>query len=114
MRIKGKVIDWVIMGASAWIPGKPSVEKIAIENASDKATIMVVQRDDKKAFILGSGISGYGNIGEEMRYIRDTGNGYGADGLILIENIIIINSKGVVDPGNGIGVNEKRPLYVFK
>ena len=114
MMIKGKIIDWVIMGASSWIPGKPSVNKIIEENASDKATIMVVQRDDKKAFVLGSGVGGYGEAGEEKTYIKDTGNGYGGTGYIKIENYITVDEKGIVDPGNGIGVDEKRPLYVFK
>jgi hypothetical protein len=116
MIIKGRNYNWVIMGASAWISGKPSIKKIVEENAG-KATIMVVERDGKKTFVLGAGYSGnggYGNVGEEKTYIKDTGNGYGGTGYIKIENYITIDEKGIVDPGNGIGVNEKRPLYVFK
>lgn len=113
MMIKGRNYNWVIMGASAWISGKPSVNKIIKENASE-STIMVVERDGKKVFVLGSGFGGYGNIGEEKTYIKDTGMGYGGSGYIKIENYITIDEKGIVDPGNGIGVEEKRPLYVFK
>ena len=110
--IKNKGPKWHIMSAYAWIKGKPSIEKIIKENDSE-ATIMVVKRDDVKTFILGSR-DNYGEIGKSVRYIQDTGNGYGRKGFCEIENIIKIDKEKIVDSGNGIGVNEKRTLWVFK
>ena len=106
--------DWTIMCASQWISGKPSIEKIAVENGRGPATIIVAKRDGKSVFILGSGMSGYGNKGETKTYVKDTGNGYKGEGECLIENIITIDKEGICNYGNGIGANEKRALYVFK
>jgi len=109
--------NWVIMSAKAWISGKPSIQKIIKEN-QHKSTIMVVMRNEgirnpTPIFVLGSR-GNYGNVGECKTYIKDTGIGYRGDGECQIQNIITIDENGIVDPGNGIGVNEKRTLYVFK
>jgi hypothetical protein len=111
--------DWTIMGASAWIPGRPSIEKIVQENGGN-ATIMVVEkvmdpRQEKgtSTFILGSQ-GNYGQVGEKKTFIRDTGMGYSGTGFCVIQNIITIDENGVTDPGNGVGLREHRPLWVFK
>ena len=103
---------WYIMSAHGWINGRPSIEKIIKENNSN-GTIMVVKRDNVKTFVLGAR-GNYGKIGSSNYYIQDTGNGYGKKGFCEIENIIKIDKEKIVDPGNGIGVNEKRTLWVFK
>jgi hypothetical protein len=106
------IVKWAIMGASGWINGRPSIEKIIKENKS-KGTIMVVKRDTTNVFILGAPGT-YGEIGENVSYVQDTGNGYGRRGICEVQNIIQISEDKIIDEGNGIGVSEKRPLWVFK
>jgi hypothetical protein len=106
------IVKWAIMGASSWIGGRPSIEKIIKENKS-KGTIMVVKKEGKDVFILGA-TGTYGEIGENVSYVRDTGRGYGQTGACEIQNIIQIDENEIIDEGNGIGVNEKRSLWVFK
>jgi hypothetical protein len=40
--------------------------------------------------------------------------GYGNEGFCTIQNVIKISEDKIIDEGNGIGVDEKRPLWVFK
>ena len=103
---------WYIMSAYGWINGRPSIEKIIKENDSN-GTIIVAKRDGVKTFILGSR-GDYGKIGQQVHYIQDTGNGYGKEGYCEIENIITIDKEKIINPGNEIGLNEKRTLWVFK
>jgi hypothetical protein len=118
MRINLKNCDWVIMGANNWISGKPTIEKIIKEN-NYNGTIMIVKRvfdcNDKEVLIFVLGAPGdYGKIGKKVSFVQDTGRGYGKTGHCIIENIIKISDSEIIDEGNGIGVNEKRPLWVFK
>jgi len=104
--------NWTIMNANVWIGGKPSIEKIIRENQR-KGTIMVIQKEGKPFFVLGAR-GNYGEVGEDKSYVRDTGNGIRPGGMITIENRIQISEDKIIDPGNGIGVTERRALYVFE
>jgi hypothetical protein len=106
---------WYIMAASSWMR-KPSVEKIIQENGHE-GVITVATIGGRKVFILGAGNAAYGEVGSTPQYIYDTGNGhrnprYGEQ--LVVQNSIIINQDRVLDSGNGIGLDEKRSLYVFK
>jgi len=111
---------WYIMNARAWIPGRKTPETIFDTDGDYDSTMVVALKDGKTpVFILGSGKSNYyGKPGETERYIIDTGNGlrnppYDSPG-IKIQNLIVRSKGGDIDEGNGIGMNEKRPLWVFK
>lgn len=107
---------WVIMSAGSWMR-KPSVEKIIAENNNEgviTAAELNNHGDKHKVFILGSGDSAYGENNSVYNYIRDTGNGHSRGGQVKVENTIIIGEDKVLDEGNGIGLNEKRSLWVFK
>lgn len=119
MRRNPRDYDWCIKSATGWINGKPSIERIIKEN-NHEGTIMVVRRLDEAynakevpIFVLGAG-GNYGVIGEKVSFLQDTGNGYGKCGDCIIENIITISKDSIDDPGNEIGLREKRPLWVFK
>lgn len=106
--------EWVIMNAWSWLR-KPTIEKIIEEhNGEGVITVGVLIRNNQNIFILGAGDSPYAKNDETKFYIQDTGNGYGGDGLVRIENSIIIDQDGIVDPGNGLGLFDKRNLWVFK
>ena len=108
-------MTWHIMAAGSWMR-KPSVEKIIKEN-NRNGVITVATIGDKEVFILGAGNSPYAEVGCQPNYIYDTGNGhrrprYGE--RLTVQNSIIISDSQVLDPGNGIGLDQKRSLYVFK
>lgn len=51
----------------------------------------------------------------EICYTQDTGMGYRNRGeRLLIQNIIRIDNGEIIDKGNGIGLNEKRRIWVMK
>jgi hypothetical protein len=116
--------DWVIMRASAWIPGKPSLDKIIVENNYEGTVIVgkisLYDNEPKPMFLLGA----KGTYTKENKasyegkqrysFIKDTGNGYKGEGYIEVENIIQITDCNIESKLNDIGINEKRPLYVFK
>ena len=111
--------EWVIMSASSWIKGRPSIDKI-IDNNKGEATIMVVEKynsinSDKstKCFILGAN-GHYGKVGDTVTFTTDTGRRQSGLGMCVIQNIIKINKDEIVSYGNNIGVDDKRSLYVFK
>ncbi|MNB91972.1 hypothetical protein D3C81_1018090 [compost metagenome] len=114
-------MKWVIMSAGSWMR-KPSIEKIIKENGYEGAiTVATITKSypDKpqQIFLLGAGNEAYGDNGSSYDFIYDTGMGHRKPGYgvkIKVENTIIISATEVVDSGNGIGLNEKRSLYVFK
>ncbi|MNV41016.1 hypothetical protein D3C71_1326380 [compost metagenome] len=112
---------WYIMSAGSWMR-KPSIGKIVTENGHNGiitvATITKPYPDKpQKIFLLGAGDSPYGDNGSIQNFVYDTGNGHRKPGYgvkIEVENSIIISGTEVIDQGNGIGMDEKRSLYVFK
>ena len=111
--------EWVIMSASSWIKGRPSIDTI-IENNKGEGTILVIEKynsvnSDKstKCFILGAN-GHYGKVGDEVTFTTDNGMRLVGLGTCVIQNIIKINKDGIVSCKNNIGVNDKRSLYVFK
>jgi len=121
--IAGRAGEWTIMRAAAWIPGKPNLEKLIAENPNREMTIMVcmltplgkMSDSAKPVWILGSAGS-YGRPGETKTYRVDTGNGYRGRGYdtVLIQNIVHIDKDGNIHSDNTVGMNDKRPLWVFK
>lgn len=92
---------------------KSSLEQIGKTWNDSKMTVMAVKTSEgKKKFISGSGHTDYHKIGDTFRAHhdqtwRDLGNH-------TVENIIRLDKGKVVHQENDIGVNEKRPLSVYK
>jgi hypothetical protein len=103
-----KKFYWILINAISLIKGKSSINEIVNKYQCD-GTIIVCERNGIKTFILGKKGS-YTKINNEC-FKSDN---YKNEGLILMENIITINNNKIIDEGNGIGINEKRLLWVFK
>ena len=69
----------------------------------------------EKIYILGA-ISNYADNGEILRYVVDTGRGYGGRGSIVVHNSITIKNLQIVDTADALRIDEKQklPIYVFK
>jgi len=89
-------------------------------NQEGEYTILVAERHysfDKRSKIFISGVGkGYVDAMPAVcKYTHDTGNGYKSRGEILvIHNQIVFRDGEIVDPGNGIGVDQKRRWWVMK
>jgi hypothetical protein len=108
-----------------------TVEQILEEWGNDEQTILVAEREigyerSSRLFVVGSG-TGYeksfdatevvadGYHFVERRYTQDTGNGHtNRNKKLTVVNAITVKGGKVIDPGNGIGVNEKRRVWVMK
>lgn len=114
-----KLYKWVIMSAWSWISGRKTPAEFVKASGDYDMTIMVATlitgypETSKKVFVMGSR-GGYGEIGATMPYVVDTGRGYSATGRALIENAITVDAEGNLTGINDVGMNEKRPLWVFK
>jgi len=87
-------------------------------------TVLVARREigyvrDSKVFIVGSG-TGYEKVPESgsayiQLYTQDTGRGYINRGRTLrVDNVITVKDGKVTNVGNGMGLNEKRRVWVMK
>lgn len=116
---------YYIMNASSLFNNKAaSIGSISEEWADGEYTVLVARREigyirDSKIFIVGSGF-GYEKVPEAgsayiQLYTQDTGNGYTNKGRTLrVDNVITIKDGYLLDPGNGLGLNEKRRVWVMK
>ena len=114
---------YYIMSASCLFDNKAAtVEQIAEEWPD--STILVARREtgynkSSRIFVSGAGL-GYEDeleLGQTIsrRYTQDTGNGHSnRNKELVIENIISIMNGKVVDSGNGIGIEQKRRVWVMK
>jgi len=117
--------QYYIMNAGILFNNKTvSVEQVAEELGDDEQTILVVRREtgfDKyvKLFVSGAGVGYEASPPSDnpisTTYTQDTGNGYAnKNKSLLIDNIITTKDGKVTDTGNGIGINEKRRVWVMK
>lgn len=108
-----------IMNAAAWIPGKNNpatlAQKIATDNGEGPHTLFVCDRGGVKIFLYGS--ASY-KVGDQFAWKQDTGGGYRrapfGQEMCTVENIITLANGRVAKSVNSVGINEKRPLWVFK
>lgn len=106
---------WYIMSATRVLWQKNKIALKEVHEQLDTQCVMVVKRDGKKLFVSGAGEETYAPVGVTVPYIQDTGMGYGARGMIEVENYIIFDVIGnIVEKANDIGIDEKRPIWVFK
>lgn len=115
--------NYTIMNAGCLFDNKAITVGQAAEEWTN-STILVARREtgyDKFSSLF---ISGYGQgyeeeiaLGDEVKslYTQDTGMGHSnKNKTLIIENVIRVVNGKVVDSGNGIGVNEKRRVWVMK
>ena len=101
-----------IMNAKGFIDGRKSVKAIFEANGSTNATIVVLDHDGVKKFVLGAqGV--YGAVGERVPVTIDTGRGYRYSNDGTVENHIHM-IEGVITSDNDVGLTEKRIVSVFK
>ena len=117
--------NYYIMSAGCLFNNKAATIAETTEQWPDgTSTILVARRETgynktSKLFVHGSG-AGYEETpkkGETLtkRYTQDTGMGYSNKNKQLhIDNIITLKDGVIVDSGNGIGVTEKRRIWVMK
>lgn len=67
-------------------------------------------------FVSGSGskLDSDGKPGDRYQFTQDTGHGHGMTGQIEIENAFLIVDGKITEQYNDIGLDSKRPLWVFK
>lgn len=91
---------------------KSSLDQIGQEWNGKMTVLAVADGDGKKKFVSGSGHGHYHNVGDTFRAHHDQTR---QDlGYHKVENVIHIDGGKVVHKENDIGVNEKRPLSVYK
>lgn len=106
-------------GQDNLFPRRSTIKDICNAWKEGDMTILVAEREYgygrwARIFIVGSGQGGYGNSDVAM-YTRDTGYGYrNRKNGLRIHNRIIVDENGNVNPGNGVGVNEKLSVWVMK
>lgn len=103
---------WVIMNTKK----TATLEEAVIWFGSDCTIIQGLRKSERGAlkpvYILG-GTAHYGNVGDKVGYVTDTGRGYGGKGTIHIENEM--NVTGNILIGNPIYSKiQKREIWVFK
>jgi hypothetical protein len=110
------------MSATRVLWGKNKVALKEIHEQLDTQCVMVVRRgaygakdEGVRTFISGAGEESYAPVGARIPFIQDTGRGYGAQGVVYVENYIIFDILGnIIEKANDIGLDEKRPVWVFK
>lgn len=103
---------WVIMNTKK----KMTFEEAVIWFSRNCTVIKGIRISERGAYesvyILGASAH-YGNIGSQVNYVSDTGNGYGGKGKINIVDEIQVKN-GTYRSNEDIDLREKRTIWVFK
>lgn len=117
---------WYLMNAYALTEQrKSSIMEVARHWV--KATVYVVETTGgREMFACSAGGGGYGEVGDMVDWVQDTGNGLKNPNWkhshLIIENIVQFDryrvtnydTIGIVNKVNNIGLDSKRPIWVFK
>jgi len=112
--------SWAILPATRTLFNKNKIfpEEVFSETsvwANNSGTLIAVQmragyNSWKPAFLVSTGKMG-AEIGKVQPVYHDQ---TWAKSEVKIENVISMNGSDIADQGNGIGIGEKRPIWVFK
>lgn len=127
MRILMEMMDysrqgWIIMNAKALFERpRSSLQQIMDEWSGDTMTVMVVSvespsygKPNMPRFVVGSSDKPYAEVSTTTPWTNDTGMGYRRGTVLTVENYFIFKDNQIVEQANNIGLNEKRPVWVFK
>jgi len=109
--------QWYLMNAKT-LTGKQKVPITEVNKHWTICTVYVVRtRGGRPMFASSSGPMAY-KVGDSVSWINDTGMGHRSPGYahdtVTIENVVSYRGGDITLQENNIGMDEKRPLWVFK
>jgi len=117
---RSSIQEFTIMNAACLFDNKAAPVEGAVDTWGKNITVLVCKRERSfdtysRIFVCGSGASGYDmHPGDNALYVQDTGNGYGARGNLIIENVITFDEDGKMTAANDVGLKEKRRHWTMK
>lgn len=115
--------SWAILPVTRVLFGKNKIfPEVIFTDAgpwqNEKATLVVAQLRSgydkwKPVFITSFGTASYlkDTVGKIQAIHHDQ---TGSRSEVKVENILLMDGENILDEGNGIGVGEARPVWVFK